>query len=426
MFLMNKKQIRTIFTVTFGNILEWYDIYSYAYFAPILSKVFFNFDSNLSGLVGSFVIFGSGFITRPFGAILFGRIGDLIGRKSAFVWSIIVMTIPTFFMGCLPTYAQIGIYSPLILGLLRLLQSIPAAGETPGTICFLYENSERENRIYLTSWTQVGNQIGAILGLTQSFLMDQLMSDEFVMSWGWRISFWIGGLIGLFGIYLRRRLDETPIYQRLKEHCRINKQSIVKVINEHKKTIALGTAFGVINASTFYLLATYIPTYLNEALGLTHFQNAMVSLLFLVLTTILLPVFGLLGEKVNIKSLLIFSSLLVIILLYPLALSIINKNLFWMAVIGLVYIFPITLFTTFIGYLLAHLYPAPVRFTAVGLSFNFADGIVGGFSPAIALILLRMTGNQAAFCWFILVCALVSLVSFALTHRSFFGHNVKT
>lgn len=426
MTLFKKIQLRIILPVTFGNILEWYDIYSYAYFAPILARVFFDFHSPLSNLVGSFVIFGSGFLARPFGAILFGRIGDLIGRKSAFVWSIVMLTLPTFMMGCLPTYAQIGIYSPLLLASLRFLQSIPAAGETPGTICYLYENADSTNRKFMTSWTQVGNQIGAIIGLVETFLMDHFMSDEFQMSWGWRISFWVGGLFGLFGIYLRRKLDETPVYKSLKEHCRIDKESIIAVLKNHKKTIAIGTAFGVINASTFYLLATYIPTYLDKALGLSPVQNAIASLSFLLLTTILLPFFGVLGEKINIKSLLVYSSVLIIALLYPLYFAINNNSLIWIAIIGTVYVVPITLITAYMGFILAHLFPAPIRFTAVGVSFNLADGIVGGFSPAIALFLLRITNDQAAFCWFILLCAAISLVSYVLTARSFFGDDIKT
>jgi MFS transporter, MHS family, proline/betaine transporter len=191
-FQLKKAQAQVILTVTFGNILEWFEIYSYAYLAPILARVFFNFESSLVNLISSFVIFGSSFLTRPFGGILFGRLGDIIGRKKAYLLSITIMTIPTFLMGCLPSYAKWGIFAPLSLVVLRLLQSIPAAGEVPGTICFLYENSDLGNNKFITSWTGVGNQIGAILGVIETFIMDQFMSDEFLMTWGWRISFWSG------------------------------------------------------------------------------------------------------------------------------------------------------------------------------------------------------------------------------------------
>ncbi|MCI0382220.1 MAG: MFS transporter [Chlamydiae bacterium] len=256
MFQLKKEQIHVILAVTFGNILEWFEIYSYAYLVPILALVFFNFESSLANWTSAFIVFGSGFLTRPIGAIIFGRIGDLIGRKRAFILSIIIMTVPTFLMGCLPTYTQVGIFAPFLLVFLRLLQSIPAAGEAPGTFCFLYENADVTNRKFMGSWGAFGNQIGAILGVTQTFFMEQFMSYEFLMSWGWRISFWSGGLIGLFGIYLRQTLHETPLFIKLKEHHKLDKETVVEVINNHKKTIGIGIAFSVLNCDEKGIVAS--------------------------------------------------------------------------------------------------------------------------------------------------------------------------
>lgn len=409
---LKKEQTSIILTISFGNILEWFEIYSYAYLAPILARVFFNFETPLLNLLSSFAIFGSGFLTRPFGAIIFGRLGDLLGRKRAFILSITVMTIPTFLMGCLPTYSQWGIFAPLFLVALRLLQSIPAAGEVPGSICYLYENSDEKNKKFITSWAGVGNQIGAILGVVETFAMDQFMSDDFLMSWGWRISFWSGGVIGLFGIYLRSNLFETPQFEKLKKHHRLDRETIVEVISKYKGKIGIGVAFGVINAATFYFLATYVPTYFTKVLGLSDGKNIFISLLILVLTTVLLPVFGLIGDRLNVRVLMVSCASLIIALLYPLYISIESSNMFWISVIGLFYIIPITCISALLAYLLAHLFPTSVRFTGVGLAWNIADGIFGGFTPAIALLLLQNTANQAAFCWFILTCATVSLFAY--------------
>jgi MFS transporter, MHS family, proline/betaine transporter len=416
-FQLNKKQSRVILTVTFGNILEWFEIYSYAYLAPVFAKLFFNFESSLFNLFSAFLVFGSGFLARPFGAILFGRFGDLIGRKKAYVWSITIMTIPTFLMGCLPTYSKVGILAPLLLWLLRLIQSIPAAGEVPGTICFLYENSNPENTKFITSWTGVGNQIGAILGVIETFLMDQFMSKAFLATWGWRISFWIGGLIGLFGIYLRRKLYETPSFIKLKEHHKLDKETILQVINNYKKKIGIGIAYGAINASTFYLIATYIPTYFDKMFGLNIYKNAVISLSILFLTTVLLPVFGIIGEKYNNKHIFIFSTIMIVSLLYPFYIFVNNHNSLGIIITGVLYIIPITFISALLPYLLATLFPTSVRFTGVGLAFNLTDGIIGGFTPAIALFLLQFTKQQGAFCWFILACSLVSLFSYFTIKR---------
>ncbi|MFA6119338.1 MAG: MFS transporter [Parachlamydiales bacterium] len=407
--LLNKKQKNVILSVTFGNILEWFEIYSYAYFAPILAKVFFNFHSELSNWIWVFVAFGAGFIMRPLGAILFGYFGDLIGRKKTFIWSIIIMTMPTFVIGILPTFAQIGILAPISLISLRLFQSIPAAGESPGTFCFLYENANLDNKRFMSSWGAFGNQIGAILGLAESFFMHQIFSEEFLMSWGWRIIFWSGAAIGLIGVFLRHKLHETPLFLQLEKSNKLTLNTLGRVIRNHKKTIGIGTAYGVINASTFYLIATYIPTYFNITIGISSQINAIISFSILFITTILLPVFGIIGDKFSNRKIMISSALMIIFLLYPLYLAIDNKNLLLIGIIGFLSIFPITCITALIPYLLADLFPTNIRFTGVGLAFNLADGIVGGFTPAISLILLKYVPNEAAFCWFILICSIVSL-----------------
>lgn len=408
-FQVQKSQRRVILAVTFGNILEWFEIYLYAYWSPILSRVFFDFHSQLLNMFGAFLIFGTGFLARPFGAILFGRIGDLIGRKKSYLLSIILMTIPTFLIGCLPTYSLVGIWAPILLCLLRLLQSIPAAGEVPGTICFLYENADASNRRYITSWTAVGNQIGAILGVMEAFLMKWYFSDPFLLNWGWRISFWIGAVIGLFGIYLRRTLYETPEFRKLRDHHKLDKETIFQVINSHKNKIWMVIALTAINASTFYLLATYLPTHYTNILKMSPFQNAMFYLVMLILTTVLIPIFGKLGDKYSNKSILIACATTIIALLYPISYSINAGNLWLFVILSVIYILPITCLTALLAFWMAHLFPTGIRFTCVGLSFNISDGIIGGFTPAISLLLFQLTGDPASFCWYILVCALVSL-----------------
>jgi MHS family proline/betaine transporter-like MFS transporter len=363
-------------------------------------------------MISIFIIFGAGFLARPFGAIFFGRLGDIIGRRRSFILSITLLTIPTFLIGFLPTYSQVGILAPILLGIMRLLQSFPAAGEAPGAFCYLYENADSWNKKFMTSWGAFGNQIGAILSVLECFLMEHFMSDPFLISWGWRISFWTGGLLGLLGIYLRRQLHETPSFKKAQEHQEITQSTFTRVLNSHKKTILLGTAFGVVNAATFYLVASYIPTYFNKALGLDSWVDLAVTLFILVLTTILLPYFGKLGDRYKTKNLLIASTVFIMALLYPMYLVINQVNYVWIAIIGVLFIIPITCITALLPYILTNLFTTSVRFTCVGMSFNLADGIIGGFTPAIALFLFHLTGSQAGFCWFILLCSIVSLISY--------------
>jgi MFS transporter, MHS family, proline/betaine transporter len=409
---LNRRQIHVILAVTFGNILEWYDVYSYVYLTPILAKLFFNFHSTEYNLFMAFVVFGIAFLPRPIGGLIFGRWGDLKGRKNPFIWSIFIMAFTTALMGCLPTYAKWGVWAPILLITLRFIQSLPESGESPGTFCFLYENADPKNKKFMTSWGAVGNQIGAIIAVFEALVLDQYMSEEFVLSWGWRISFWAGAAIGFLGVIIRRTLDETPVFKELKSHHQIDTETYIEVIASQKKKILLGTAFGVINAATFYLIATYLPSYFNESLGLSAHTNAYVSLSILLLTTILLPIFGKLGDRFRVKPMMIWSAISIIALLVPLYYFISKNQIVPTFIVMYLYIIPITCITAFIPFILLHLFPAHIRFTGVGLSFNLADGFIGGFTPAIAILLRHFTNNQAAFCWFILACAIVSLISY--------------
>jgi len=415
---LNTEQTRVISLVTFGNLLEWFDIYAYAYLSPILAKVFYEQQSSEDNLIKIFLIFGIAFIVRPFGGILFGRIGDRFGRKTSFLWSVILITIPTFAMGCLPTYSQIGVYASYLLAALRILQAIPAAGEFPGAMCFLYEFSNRQpgqhNRRFMTSWSEVGNQLGAILAVAEAYFMKTYTSPEFMLAWGWRITFWSAGAVGILSIYLRKALHETPMFESVKKHHTIGPETTHHVFTKYKRQVILGTAFGMVCASTFYLAATYIPAYLWKELGLTYTQNIIVTLSILSLSTLLLPFIGKLGDIWNNKMMLVSSILIVIVLLYPLQYAMSTHNMLLLLFIGLVYVIFTSCITALIGYVLAHLFPVQIRYTAVGLTFNIADGIVGGLTPAIALALYHWSGNQAIFCWYIFGTALVSLIAILL------------
>ena len=409
---LTKEQTNVVLAVTFGNILEWFDLYSYIYLSNVLAKLFFNFTSSTLNLLSIFTIFGIGFLARPLGALIFGRIGDLVGRKSSFILSIFILILPTTLLGFLPTYEQVGIIAPIILVTLRLVQSIPSAGETPGTICFLYEYAAPHNQKFMTSWTAVGNQLGAILAILEGLLLDKYLPDDMLLTWGWRISFWSGGLIGLFGLYLRSKLHETPSFRHLKNEHHLDHETTLNVIKNHKKPILLGVAYGAINASTYYITAIYVPLYFGELLGLSEEVNTLISLGILTFTTLLIPIFGALGDTYNNRRLLIYSALLTIALLFPLYISLMQKHATLLAITCLTSLLPLTCITALLAYRYAVLFSTSIRYTGIAFSFNIADGIIGGFTPAIALLLFSLTSNKATLCWFILLCSCISLISF--------------
>jgi MFS family permease len=412
MEISSKEQRSVILAVTIGNILEWYEIYLYVYWAPVISKLFFNFESDFINLVDTFLLFGIGFLVRPLGGLFFGRLGDRIGRKKSLVLSVVTMTVPTFAIGLLPTYSQIGFSAFLILGILRILQSFPSGGELPGAFCFLYESANPQDRKYMASWGAVGNQIGIIISVIECYLLERYLSPEDLMNWGWRFSFILGGVIGLSGFYLRYKLHETPFFKQISLHHKINVEPVSKVLYQYRKGIIKGMFFCALDAGAFYLLSVFFPHYFDKILGFDSSYNLIVSIGILLLATLPIPFFGLLADKVGAKILLLISTISIIVLLYPLYISIVNAHMYLLYFTGFAFIMSLNCLTALIPYILCELFPTPVRFTCVGFSFNLVDGMIGGFTPIIVLYLLRFTGNEASFCWFILVCAIISLLSY--------------
>ena len=417
-----KEKITIVLAVTIGNLLEWYEIYLYVYWAPIISRLFFNSDSDVVNLHYAFLVFALGFLARPFGGIFFGRLGDRIGRKKALILSLMIMTIPTFVTGLLPTYAHIGWAAPLILTLMRLFQSFPAGGELPGAFCYLYESSRLGSRRFMSSWGALGYQLGILISTVECFFLERYMPMEDLINWGWRISFLIGGLFGLCGLVLRYKLHETPLYKEMVTHSKVVKEPILQVIKEHKKGIGMGFMFCALNSSMFYLISINVPVYFSKVIGTSYSYNLVITMIVLALVTIPLPFFGILADRFNNKKMLIAATVGIILLLLSLYFSIKYASIPLMLVVVFSLCLLFTCLSALIPYIMADLFPTNVRFTCSGLSFNLVDATIGGFTPVLALYLVKCTGDQASFCWLLFVFALVSLISYIMmkndTHHS--------
>lgn len=409
----SKKEKKTvILAVTIGNLLEWYEIYLYIYWAPILSKLFFNSSSATENLLHTYLIFALGFLSRPLGGIFFGRLGDRIGRTKALIASILMMTIPTFITGLLPTYKEIGVAAPIILCIMRILQSFPAGGELPGAFCYLYESGYQKIRRYMTSWAAMGYQVGVIISTIECFALEHLLSYEDLVNWGWRLSFLVGGVLGILGLLLRYRLHETPVYKEMVSHLKVAKEPLLQVLNKHKKGICIGFFYCAINSSTFYLLSVNFPTYLGKIVDVDYSYNLVFTAIILLISTIPLPFFGRLGDKYNNKAMLISAVVGMLVLIYPICLGIKYSSL--LILIPSLFFFTIcfTCTSSLVPYIMADLFPTHVRFTCVGLSFNLIDATIGGFTPVLALKLLHSTGDSCSFSYILVFCALLSLTAY--------------
>src|SRR5262245_48864224 len=207
---------RVIFASSLGTVFEWYDFYIYAVLAPFFASVFFPPGNQTTALLNAFVNYAAGFLVRPFGALVFGRIGDLVGRKYTFLITITIMGGSTFLVGLLPKYATVGWLAPILLGILRLIQGLAIGGEYGGAAPYVAEHSPNKRRGYITSWIQTTATVGLLLALTVILICRKNFTDADFKDWGWRIPFLLSIILLGFSIYIRLKLNESPVFKQIK------------------------------------------------------------------------------------------------------------------------------------------------------------------------------------------------------------------
>lgn len=248
--LLNKRLLSN----TLGNVLEWYDFTLYGTLAPIIANLFFPSKNALVSLIMTFGAFAAGFLMRPLGGIIYGHIGDRFGRKRALIASIILMTIPTVFLGILPTYAFVGILAPLLVTLTRLLQGIAVGGEFTGTMSFLVETAPDNRRGLAGSFALVGVLAGILLGAVVVTVISIVLPQGYLNQWGWRIPFLLGGVLGFAVWLLRRNLSETPFFEKIKRDTLVEAAPIEKCFTLYKKKLLQGFGITILNAFAFISL----------------------------------------------------------------------------------------------------------------------------------------------------------------------------
>jgi len=406
----SQKEYVTILAVCFGSLLEWYEVFLYVYWAPLISKLFFGADTEAMNLLHSLFIFMVGFWARPLGGIIFGRIGDLLCRKHSLILSIVIMIFPTLGMGLLPTYGQIGVLAPICFAILRFLQALPSGGELPGAFCYLYEYAPPGRKCYMTSWGAVGSQIGIAISLIESKWIEYIFPTADLLEWGWRLSFIIGSFIALLGFFLRTKLHETPLYQQMEQRHEKLKTSIFQIIRRYRRSIGMGIALCLFTASGFYILCVTFPIYISSIFNIG--QNSLITgLAILLLGPIFFPFFGFLGDRFNNKKILIASTITMILLLYPLYFTTAHSYKTAAAILLFVFILCLSALLALMPYRFVVLFPTPVRFTGVGISFNIVDGVLGSSITMIAFYFMNKYHSLLPCYLILFICSIVSLIA---------------
>jgi MHS family proline/betaine transporter-like MFS transporter len=391
-----------------GNVLEWYDFALYGYFAPVLATLFFPGDSALASLLSTFGVFAIGFFARPLGAVLFGHVGDTCSRRTALVWSVMLMAVPTCLLGLLPTHDEIGVAAPLLLILLRLLQGLSVGGEFVGSMAFLVEHAPVGRRGYAGSWSEFSAQVGILLGSGTSALLAATLSHEALYAWGWRVPFLLGVLVALVAVYMRTGIEESPEFERLKKTETVPRFPLLEVLRHRRAELAQAVGIILLYAASFYLVFVYLITYesrvLAYPLGLAMVSNTLGLAVF----AILVPVMGALSDRVGRRAPLLVGAAGLFLLAYPLF-TLLERQTF-AAILGAQLTFAL-LVACYAGPMcatVAELFPPQGRYTGLSVAYNLALALFGGTVPLVATFLIERSGSVLAPGWYLLACAVVS------------------
>ncbi|MBV8825717.1 MAG: MFS transporter [Hyphomicrobiales bacterium] len=389
-----------------GNVLEWYDFAVYAFVAIHISRKFFPPGDEVSALLSTFLAYGLGFLARPLGAIVIGRIGDTRGRKTALLLTILLMAIGTVLIGVLPGFETIGYLAPLLLVVARLLQGFSAGGEWGSSTAFIVEWAPSAERGYYGSFQQTSVVTGLLLGSGMAALLNTIMTPAAMGSWGWRIPFLLGGLIGPVGLYMRRRIDESPAYARI--------SATPAAAHEKSETWLLaGRAFGftIVWTVCFYILLNYMPTYTQKFMNLSASQALWANTIGLFVLVAAIPVMGKLSDRIGRKPLLLACCAAFIVLPYP-VFSFLVSGVSYGALVAVQILFAV-LISMFSGpgpAAIAEIFPTRTRSTWMTSGYALAVASFGGFAPFISVWLIDHFGSPLAHTFYLIAAAIVSTV----------------
>jgi MHS family proline/betaine transporter-like MFS transporter len=411
---------RAIVGASIGNTVEWFDFATYNFLAVTLAVVFFPPGNPTAALLSTFAIFAAAFFVRPLGGLFFGPLGDKLGRQRVLATVIILMSLSTFVIGLLPSYATIGIWAPLLLVVARCVQGFSAGGEFGGASTFLAEYSPDERRGFLVSWLEFSTLIGFIAGSILVLFLTTVLPDDAMTSWGWRIPFLLAGPLGIVGLYIRLRLEDTPEFRALEETGEVSQSPFRETLVENWKQILQVGGLVIIQNIGFYVVLSYMTTYFQDPLGFSATAASLSTTITLLGGMVLIPPLGALSDRIGRKPLLLASCIGYAVLTYPLFLLLNTGSLFAaiLAQVALGALLAVFISTSIAA--LTELFPTRVRYGGFSIGYNFSVAIFGGSSPYLAQYLVSTTGNPISPA-FIVIGGAVATLLVVLTVRETAG-----
>jgi MHS family proline/betaine transporter-like MFS transporter len=408
---------RVIAAGMIGNVLEWYDFAIYGYFAAAIGRHFFPHEDAVAQLLSAFGVFAIGYLMRPVGGALIGHIGDRFGRRTALTVSVVAMAVPTFLIGLLPGYATLGLFAPVALTLLRMVQGLSVGGEYTSSMVFLVEHAPPGRRGLMGALTSCGACGGILLGSAVGAGFAATMSTEALDDWGWRIPFLLGLVVGIAGYFLRRHVQETvPAGRR-------ERAPIVETLRDHWRLVLGMAGLSVFNAVGFYISFVYLVSWLQVADGIAPARALEINSLSMAVLLPVMIVTGLLTDRFGRKPFLLLATILGFVGAIP-VFWLLNHHTAWFAQLGqLGLVLMVGLYCGTQPSIMVEAAPLQVRCTAVALGYNICLGIIGGLTPLAATWLVERTGDEIAPAFLVMAAAAITFVTvlqFRETYRASF------
>lgn len=409
----NKPIIRRVASASaIGTAAEYYDFFAYGTAAVLFfGHLFFPSSDPLISTLAAFATYAVGFLARPLGGIVFGHIGDKVGRKKALVITILIVGLGTFCIGLLPTYEKIGVWAPVLLILIRVLQGFGVGGEQAGAVLMTAEYSEPKHRGFFASWVQIGAPVGFLLPLALFALLNATLSPEAMMDYGWRIPFLLSLLLVIVGLFIRLKIDESPVFAQIRETKAEESRPLVEVIRDFPGIVVKGVCAKLIEACTFAMFTVIVLAY-GKANNLDANILMETMIVAVILEIFAIPLMGSLCDKIGRKPVYIMGALLQIIMIVPFFLAI-NQDSFWLTQLVMILVLSVghsMCYAPQASYF-PELFPTHIRCSGIALIWQMGSLIGSGILGLVAVKILQVTdGHYYGLATYVVVLGVISVI----------------